>query len=60
MRLRRIVHEGKEYNIEPHIKYGSREPKIMRIYYDFEPATRRVLIGYIGPHMKNYSSQYVD
>lgn len=60
MRLRRIVHEGTEYNIEPHIKYGSREPKIMRIYYDFEPATRRVLIGYIGPHMKNYSTQYVD
>jgi len=59
MRLRRIVHEGTEYNIEPHIKYGNRDPKIMRIYYDFEQATRRVLIGYIGPHMKNYSSQYV-
>ena len=31
----------------------------MRIYYDFEQATRLVPIGYNGPHMKNYSSQYV-
>lgn len=57
MRLRKVYHEGKEYDILPHIKWGTREPKILRIHYDFDAELQKVVIGYVGPHMKNYTSK---
>ena len=57
MRLRKVSHGGKAYDIEPHIKWGNQRPKMLRIHYAFEETNRLVIIGYVGPHMTNYTTK---
>lgn len=57
MRLRKVVHEGKTYDIEPHIKWGNQSPKMLRVHYAFDEELQKVIIGYVGPHMRNYTSK---
>ena len=50
-RMRRIEHDGSEYDISPHIKHGSRAPKMLRIHFAFDEQNKRIVVGYVGEHM---------
>ena len=59
MRLRRLQHGGKEFDITPHLKHGNQEPKLVRIYFAFDEETRKIVIGHIGRHIPNYTSKRI-
>lgn len=56
-RQRKITHNGKEYEIWPHIKKGNDGNKMIRIHFDFDADDRKIVIGYVGLHMDNASTR---
>lgn len=54
-------YKGYKITIERHVKRGTNEsdPKFVRIYYDFIPELRLIVIGHCGKHLKNYQTQFV-
>ena len=56
MRLRKLRHNGKEYDITPHLKHGNYEPKLVRIYFAFDEASKKIIVGHIGKHIPNFTS----
>lgn len=57
MRLRRLSHGGRELDITPHVKHGNQEPKLVRIYFSFDDADRKIIVGHIGKHLANYTTK---
>lgn len=56
--MRSFSFDGKQYDLWKHIKYGNQEGKEIRIHFDFDEGTTRIIVGYIGPHMDNWSTQW--
>lgn len=59
MDLRKLQHGGAEYDITPHLKYGNQEPKMVRVHFAFDESRKKIMVGYIGPHMENATSRKV-
>lgn len=59
MRLRKDEFEGREIDITPHIKFGTRPPKMFRIYFSIDRDMNRLIIGTYGPHLDNFSTQNI-
>jgi hypothetical protein len=57
MRLRKVTHNGREFDITPHLKYGSRKPKMLRLHFAIDREASCLVIGHLGDHMENYSTQ---
>lgn len=57
MALRRIIHMGETYDISPHIKWGNKPPKMLRIHFAFDEGSQKIIVGYIGPHMENATTR---
>jgi hypothetical protein len=57
MGLRLLDHNGKQYDITPHLKHLNEEPKAVRIYFDFDEATKKIIVGHIGKHITNATSK---
>jgi hypothetical protein len=57
MRLRILIHDGKEYDITPHLKYHNNEPKSVRIYFAFDERARKIIVGHIGRHIPNATTK---
>ncbi|MCI1644373.1 MAG: hypothetical protein LKI21_07535 [Bifidobacterium crudilactis] len=58
MALRKIMYNGKEYSIEPHLKRGNQEDSSsIRIYYAWEPSLSKIIIGHIGKHLDNATTR---
>ena len=57
LRLRRIDYKGEELNIETHVKYGVKKPKLLRIYFCPHKKSKKIIIGHCGDHLDNYSSR---
>ena len=58
MALRKDVFEGKEISVEPHIKLTSQRAgaDYQRIYYCYDHETDRIIVGWIGDHMRNFGT----
>lgn len=56
-RQRNVSHNGKDYEIWPHIKKGNDGNKMIRIHFDYDADERKILIGYVGLHMDNASTR---
>ena len=54
---RQITVKGKQYEIWPHIKFGSKAPKILRVYFAFDENLKLIVIGHVGEHMKNATTK---
>lgn len=52
--LRKVEIGSKTYDISPHIKYGNKPPKCIRIHFAFDDDSQKIIIGFIGAHMPNY------
>lgn len=57
MALRKIKHNGKEYDITPHIKLRNSGSKMLRIYFAFDEEKRKIVVGHIGPHLDNATTK---
>jgi len=60
MSQRKDIYEGREISVEPHIKFPKSARKTgaqyQRLYYAYDPETRKVVVGYVGDHLENYLS----
>lgn len=54
---RKITVNGKEYEIWPHIKWGSKPPKTLRVHFAFCEDSKKIIIGYVGEHMRNATTR---
>ncbi len=54
---RQITVNGKEYEIWPHIKWGTKPPKTLRVHFAFCEETKKIVIGYVGEHMRNATTR---
>lgn len=61
MALRKDQYQGREINIEPHIKKGNHDssPDSVRVYFCYDKITDRIIIGHVGKHLDNYSTQKI-
>lgn len=50
MRTRTVEHGGTFIDTAAHVKYGEREPKLLRVYYGFCDDCERLVIGHCGDH----------
>ena len=50
--LREITFDDRQWNMSPHVKYGTRSPKCLRVHFALDDDAQRVIIGYCGDHMK--------
>lgn len=58
MRQRRIDDDGRTLVIEPHLRIGSKEDEAsLRIYFAWNPDSRRIVVGAIGRHLENYTTR---
>lgn len=57
MRLRQISHNGSDFDITPHLKYGNRKPKLLRLHFAIDRQESLLIAGHFGDHMENYSTQ---
>ncbi|MBR6028529.1 MAG: hypothetical protein IKP40_05505 [Clostridia bacterium] len=60
MNLRKDTYEGREISAEPHLKFTRSSRKTgasyQRLYYAYDPQTRKVIVSYVGDHLDNYST----
>ena len=60
MNQRIDVYEGREISVEPHIKFPKSVlktgAKYQRLYYAYDPLSRKIIVGYVGDHLENYLS----
>ncbi len=54
---RQISVNGKQYEIWPHIKFGNKPPKILRVYIAFDNDLKKIVIGHVGKHLKNATTR---
>jgi hypothetical protein len=59
MNIRQIGHNGTIYDITPHIKYGNKPPKMLRIHFAFDDARKKIVVGFVGSHLENATSRKV-
>ena len=57
MAFRKINYNNKEYDISPHIKYGTKHPKCIRIHFAFDDKLQKIILGFIGDHLPNYTGK---
>ena len=57
LKLRTIVYEGKEISIAPHVKSGTKKPKLLRVYFCPDQEKKKIVVGHCGDHLDNYSTQ---
>jgi len=54
---RKITVNSKSYEIWPHIKWGTKPPKTLRVHFAFCEDTKKIVIGYVGEHMRNATTR---
>ena len=62
MKQFRDVYDGREINIEAHIKTSQSQessPKFLRVYFCYDGTLRKILIGHCGSHQDNYSTRKI-
>ena len=57
MGLRKIVYEGRELDITPHVKWGNKPPRLLRVHFHVDRDRRRIVIGHCGDHLDTYGTR---
>lgn len=52
-KLREDTYKEKTIDITPHIKWGNRTPKLLRIHFYLCHETKKIVIGHCGDHLDN-------
>ncbi len=51
MALRRLRYGEQEVDITPHVKWGNRSPKLLRVHFFVDRQIGRIVIGHCGDHL---------
>lgn len=51
MAKRRFVHNGQDLDMTPHVKWGNKAPRLLRIYFCVDPTTKQLVVGHCGDHL---------
>ena len=57
MEKREFTHEGSQFSMAPHLKFGNKNPKMLRLHFAVDNDNKRLVIGHFGDHMKNASTR---
>jgi len=57
MDQRVLVYDGSEYRMTPHLKFGNKPPKLLRIYFAIDRENERLIVGHFGEHLDNASTR---
>ena len=57
MALRRMVYGGQEVDITPHLKWGNKAPKCLRVHFWVDRDQRQLVVGHCGDHLDTYGTQ---
>jgi hypothetical protein len=57
MALRQLRHDGQDLDMTPHVKYGNRPPKLLRLHYAVNRESRKLIIGHFGDHLDNWTTR---
>ncbi|WP_422452110.1 hypothetical protein [Endozoicomonas sp. ALC066] len=57
MRLRKDTYEGNEIDITPHVKFGNKEPKLLRIHFYPDEENKLIVVGHCGEHLDNFTTK---
>lgn len=57
MEKREFVHEGKNFQMAPHLKFGNKNPKMLRLHFAVDNDQDQLVVGHFGDHMTNASSR---
>lgn len=57
MAMRRLEWQGQSWDITPHLKYGTRLPRLLRLHFAFDNESRRFIIGHFGEHLDTSSTR---
>lgn len=57
MAKRRIVFDGREMDITPHVKWGDTAPRLLRVYFYVDRGRKRIVIGHCGDHLDTYGTK---
>lgn len=51
MAKRRFVHNGQELDMTPHVKWGNKAPRLLRVHFCVDPDTKQLVVGHCGDHL---------
>ena len=54
---RKIEHDKREYELWSHVKYGNEEPKLIRVYFDYDDDLKKIVVGHVGAHLDNATTR---
>jgi hypothetical protein len=57
MAARRLKYDGQDVDITPHLKWGNRPPKCLRVHFYVDRRKRLLVIGHCGDHMDTYGTR---
>ncbi len=57
MAKRRLVYEGREMDITPHVKWGNTAPRLLRVHFYVDRDHKRIVIGHCGDHLDTYGTR---
>jgi len=60
MAKRRLVYEGREIDITPHVKWGNTAPQLLRVHFwvdRVDGTPKRIVIGHCGDHLDTYRTK---
>ena len=57
MGLRRMDYLGEQVEITPHVKWGNKPPKCLRVHFWVDRNRKQLVIGHCGDHLDTYGTQ---
>ena len=57
LKQRDVIYKDKNYDITPHVKIGTRTPKLLRLHFQFVEDEKKIIIGHFGDHLDNYTTK---
>jgi hypothetical protein len=53
------VWQGREIDVQPHLKNGAREsdPKFIRVYFAYDVPSGRIVVSHVGKHLDTYGTR---
>lgn len=57
LKQREVIYKGKTYDVSPHLKFGTKQPKLLRLHFQFVENEKKIIIGHFGDHLNNHTTK---
>jgi len=57
MAKRRMVYEGRDIDITPHLKWGNKAPRLLRVHFYVDRDQKKLVIGHCGDHLDTHGTR---